>query len=363
MDVGSETPVPETSHTGSWVVETTSGKLLHLADLATLHRWIVERRVGREDQLSRNNEGRLRLCDVAELLPFFEIVDTADRALGHATPPTPLPAPLAVPVLQPPPAAARTIPGLSESSPPVGAIPAGSTEQDHTVIIRVGPKQSLWLTKLLVAGTVAAVVAYAGIRWQRDRLMPSAAPRTVEETAPLGSVLAKVRETPAPAATPPEGAAPSVEPSTPSSDQATSDDEAADKKAPVGKSPRPSAVAKARTIQRSKAVATEAEAEPLEEVRVEGSTAEPNTPQALAAQGYVALHRQKYIQAIRFFRLALMSNPPNGTALFGLAEGYRLSGQHAGALRTYRRYVELMPNGPDGAQARAHLRALESKSH
>jgi hypothetical protein len=364
MDVGSETPAPETGHAGGWVVETTSGRLLHLADLAMLHRWIVERRVGREDRLSRNNEGQLQLRDVAELLPFFEIVDTADRAHGQATPPaTPLPAPLAVPVLQPPPAAARTIPGLSESSPSMGAVPAGSTEQDHTVIIRVGPKQSLWLTKLLVAGAVAAVVAYAGIRWQRHWLMPTAATRTVEEAAPLGSVLAKVRETPAPAATPTEGATPSVEPATPGADQPTSDEGAADEKAPSGGSPRPSAVAKARATQRSKAVAAETEEEPLEEVKVEGSTAEPNTPQALAAQGYVALHRQKYIQAIRFFRLALISNPPNGTALFGLAEGYRLSGQHAGALRTYRRYVELMPNGPDGAQARAHLRALENKSH
>ena len=162
-------------------------------------------------------------------------------------------------------------------------------------------------------------------------------------------------------ATPTEGATPSVEPATPGAAQPTSDEGAADEKAPSGGSPRPSAVAKARATQRSKAVAAETEEEPLEEVKVEGSTAEPNSPQALAAQGYVALHRQRYIQAIRFFRLALMSNPPNGTALFGLAEGYRASGQHTAALRTYRRYMDLMPNGPEAMQARAHIRALESK--
>ncbi len=78
-------------------------------------------------------------------------------------------------------------------------------------------------------------------------------------------------------------------------------------------------------------------------------------------KAYQLLQNKQYDEAIRFFRLALMSNPPNGTALFGLAEGYRASGQHAAALRTYRRYVELMPDGPEATQARTHIRALESK--
>ena len=342
MDVGTETPNPETRRTGSWVVETTSGEVLPLADLATLHRWIIARRVNRDDRLSHNDESRQRLGDIAELLPFFAIVDSAERARGQAMPsesqlPVPLPAPLAVPVLQPPPAATRTMSAQSS-----GAMPAVGAEQDQTVIIRVDSKRSLGLVKLLVAGAVAAAVAYLGILWQHRQLAPPSVPMAVEKAAPPRTVVATVEEAPVPAALPPAETAPSAEP------------------APAhGTGARPNAVATARAVQRGKAGA--AEAETPEQVRVEGSTAEPNTPQALAAQGYVALHRQKYIQAIRFFRLALMTNPPNGTALFGLAEGYRASGQHAAALRTYRRYLELMPNGPDAAQARAHIRALESK--
>jgi hypothetical protein len=223
----------------------------------------------------------------------------------------------------------------------VGAIPAGGAEQDQTVMIRLGPNRSLGLVKLLVTGAVAAVVAYLGILWQHRPLIPSSVPMTVEKVAPPRSVVAKVEEAPVLAAMLPGKADPPAEPvPAPGSDK------------------RPNTVGKAWAVQRGKAVAAEAVPE---QVKVEGSTAEPNSPQALAAQGYVALHRQKYIQAIRFFRLALMSNPPNGTALFGLAEGYRASGQHTAALRTYQRYVELMPDGPEVTQARAHIRVLESK--
>jgi hypothetical protein len=339
MDVGSETPNPETSQTGSWVVQTTTGKLLPPTDLATLHRWIVERRVGRDDLLSRNDQGGQRLGDIAELLPFFEIVDSAERARVQAMPAeAPLPPPLAVPVLQPPLATPRTTSAQSS-----GAMPAVGAERDQTVIIRVGSKRSLGFVKVLVAGGVAAVVAYFGILWQHRQLVPPSVPMAVEQAAPARPVVAKVEEAPEPAVVPPEEA----------------DDTSIEPAPAHGTGARPNGLAKARSIPRSKGSA--AGVGTPEQLRVEGSTAEPNTPQALAAQGYVALQRKNYIQAIRFFRLALMTNPPNGTALFGLAESYRASGQHAAALRAYRRYVELMPNGPDAAQTRAHLRALEGK--
>jgi hypothetical protein len=223
-------------------------------------------------------------------------------------------------------------------------MPAAGANQDQTVIIRIGPKRSLGLVKLLVTGAVAAVVAYLGIHWQHRLLIPPSVPMAVERVTPPGPVVAKVEDAPVLAAMLPKKADPPAEPA-----------------AAPAIGARPSAGAKARSVQRRKAVAAEAEA--AEQVSVEGSTAEPNTPQALAAQGYVALHRQKHTQAIRFFRLALMTNPPNGTALFGLAESYRAAGQHTAALRAYRRYAELMPNGPDAGQARAHIRALESKGH
>ena len=82
-------------------------------------------------------------------------------------------------------------------------------------------------------------------------------------------------------------------------------------------------------------------------------------PQNLAAQGYAALNRRQFSQAIDLFKQALAGNPSNGTALFGLAEAYRESGQKALALKCYRRYVQLLPSGPDAGQSRLQIRLLE----
>jgi cytochrome c-type biogenesis protein CcmH/NrfG len=81
----------------------------------------------------------------------------------------------------------------------------------------------------------------------------------------------------------------------------------------------------------------------------------------LAAQGYVALNHRQPSRAIALFKQALASNPSNGTALFGLAEAYRIAGQTAPALQSYRRYVELLPSGPDMGSARNQIRLLENK--
>jgi cytochrome c-type biogenesis protein CcmH/NrfG len=75
----------------------------------------------------------------------------------------------------------------------------------------------------------------------------------------------------------------------------------------------------------------------------------------------VALNHHQPSRAIPLFKRALASNPNNGTALFGLAEAYRSAGQIAPALQAYRRYVELLPSGPDAGSARHSIRVLESK--
>jgi len=93
----------------------------------------------------------------------------------------------------------------------------------------------------------------------------------------------------------------------------------------------------------------------------QASLAKPNAPPALAAQGYVALNHRQPAKAIGLFKRALASNPNNGTALFGLAEAYRTANQHPAALQAYRRYVELLPSGPDAGSARFQIRTLESK--
>jgi Tfp pilus assembly protein PilF len=61
------------------------------------------------------------------------------------------------------------------------------------------------------------------------------------------------------------------------------------------------------------------------------------------------------------FKQALAGSPSNGTAIFGLAEAYRGSGQTALALKSYRRYVRSLPFGPDAGSARFQIQSLQGK--
>lgn len=81
-----------------WTLSTDDGKVHRFRDLNTLQKWIVERKAGRTDRLSRAGGPWLALGEMDELASFFNVVDEADRARAAAasparpTPPAPMPA-------------------------------------------------------------------------------------------------------------------------------------------------------------------------------------------------------------------------------------------------------------------------------
>ena len=90
-----------------------SGNVFTFRELTTLQKWIVERKVTRDDEISLTGESWKRLGNIAELASFFQVVDEAQRASppAAAAGAAPLPrgpaaeaAPQA-PSAQPPPAA------------------------------------------------------------------------------------------------------------------------------------------------------------------------------------------------------------------------------------------------------------------
>ena len=379
-------PSPDGEDAGTWVIETTAGHSLRLRDLTTLHKWIIEHRVGRGDRLSRSGDPWQRLGDMTELAPFFDIVDSAERAREVSTPaPAALPAPLAVPVLVPPkalpPSPERTSfepyvdkrPGHRVIVPlaaPVRVTGAARPQSlydgdaDETVIVRTdAPKRGGFL-KLIITVLVAAVVAYAGILWQHHRLRSAmiSSSGTVEGLAPN-----KAAEVVSPTPAPP-----------PKAENAEAAEDSAEGGGSPAHGPRVEPIADngpaekvpllggatKRGAQAKPVAARKAKVQPPAAAHAQGSpasSAKPNAPQALAAQGYVALNHRQPAKAVGLFKRALTSNPNNGTALFGLAEAYRIGNQVPSALQAYRRYVELLPSGPDAGSARYQIRTLENK--
>ena len=378
--VGSREPRGQES--GTWVIETATGRSLRLSDLTTLHKWIIEHRVEREDRLSRGGDSWQRLGDMAELVPFFDIVDSAEQAHSAATPlPAPPAAPLAIPVLTPPeivpqvlrpernsfepfldqrPGHRVIVPPAAPARPATAALPSSpyDGDADQTVIVRLEPAKSRRLLMLLLTALVASIVAYLGILWQHHSMRPST--RTLPgsaESPMLPGVVPPATPIPAAARNAEEAAeeegggspthGPLVHP--------IADSGLREKVPLLGTAPKHAAAGRSTASRKAKVQA----AGRVQVAQV--SSAKPNAPQALAAQGYVALNHHQPSRAIAFFKRALASNPTNGTALFGLAEAYRTGNQTALALQTYHRYVDVLPSGPDAASARTQIRILENR--
>lgn len=78
-----------TPETPEWTLSTEGGKVHRFRDFSTLNRWIVERKVTRDDRVSRAGGAWQVVGEIAELAPFFAVVEEADRARLAASIPAP----------------------------------------------------------------------------------------------------------------------------------------------------------------------------------------------------------------------------------------------------------------------------------
>src|SRR4051812_46175714 len=67
-----------------WLLETADGAAHRFRNLTSLQKWIIERKVTRDDRISRTGHAWKRLGEIVELAPFFEVVDEADRGRAAA---------------------------------------------------------------------------------------------------------------------------------------------------------------------------------------------------------------------------------------------------------------------------------------
>ncbi len=64
--------------TGDWMIRNASGgQVFKFKELTTLQRWIVERRVTRDDEISKTGDTWKRLGDILELASFFQVAEQA----------------------------------------------------------------------------------------------------------------------------------------------------------------------------------------------------------------------------------------------------------------------------------------------
>jgi predicted Zn finger-like uncharacterized protein len=419
------TPVaaaPDPATPVSWMLTTDEGKSHRFRDPTTLQKWIVERRVGRNDRVSPPGGTWRRLGDMDELRPFFEVVDQADRSAAAAR--------LGRPTAPETPGRKSAAPtytshddddddvlsnggrrgrggrgGLAQmqgqpSERLDSEVTAGIGDPDEDANLLRPPRTGLKVAVGALILGLAGVAAYLG----NSAGLSSSAKETASAPAPEPAKPAPAAPPPAPAAaakpasapppgTPPAHAPSAAAPSPPVPTPAPKPTHAAAPKAaeqPVAgqqeekadKGDRSAPAKQGSDTSRAGASDTgSGRGRSYEQLVADGDRAlengntakaqkmfdealrlQPDGVSAMTGAGYVLLDRQKPLAAIGMFKRALSSAPAFPQALFGLGEAYRSQGDPTQAVEAYRRYLSAAPGGPDAPAARRQIRDLEGQT-
>lgn len=88
--------VPEQENHRRWMVRTRQrGDILYFTGFDTLHRWIIERRVSLQDEISRTGSRWTKLEQIGEFAPIFQVVESISMLTGGQSAPATAPEPRA----------------------------------------------------------------------------------------------------------------------------------------------------------------------------------------------------------------------------------------------------------------------------
>jgi predicted Zn finger-like uncharacterized protein len=367
-----------------WRVRQASGNLFTLKDLTTLQKWIVERKVSRDDEISLTGDSWKRLGDIAELATFFQLVDEAQKAavlqaqvnLGmvqgapppagnaHAAePPAPL---LVAPPAAPPPRARE--PERKERRSPVLLVLL-------LLLLLGGGGSAFYYFQVYLPGLAAeeAERVAAAQRLEQERLARLEQERLarLEQERLEKERLEKERQEQLRAEQAAAEAAARADAGSSedggtlaggalgAGDGGTPDAGGlADAGAPTVKRPAPVRDFDYYMTQGDRSRERERLQAALDAYG-EAAELEPDRAEPYTGRGMTFLDMGDTRQAETEFKQALKFNPRYGDAIIGLAETYRSQGKKADAVRYYERYLEILPNGPEASVARSAIERLK----
>lgn len=353
-------------HGRKWLLRKDSGKVFAFDSLATLQRWIVEKRATADDEISDSGMDWKKLTEIQELSAFFRLLEQLDEAkrAGEAGKP---PARKAVAV---------------ELSEPDASGEAGQEDEEDVddlsdMEIAVPRRRGKWIAvgvlPLLVIGAAAAFYFV-----DPDRALELVGLHdTVSEEAPEAASAEEPAES--------EATEEEAEVVQAGEEPSEADEEESDSEEPtVADAEKPEepeqikaevtpAVAKAEAAPEPEAPRRPTYSGLLQQARRERNRGNidraldlytqagqmrPNSADAYAGQGYCYVEMRAWHAAIASFEQALKRDSRHGDSLIGMADAQRLDGNAGEAKKYYERYLELYPEGSNAAVARTNLERL-----
>ncbi len=400
-------PPPAPPAQREWKVRQPNGNYFTFRELTTLQKWIVERKVGREDEISlAGTEHWKRLGNISALAPFFTIVEKAQNGAQAE-------APRVINDQQPPGAAEPAdVLGTPAVYPPISAPSAttpSSTDPGSLPLTATGPSlhgrpdvptviveefgdpdaedlktgRGAWILLLLTivllgGGGYFGYMYYwqpqqqkeraaardseraAQAQVERDRVAALARSKAIEEArAKVAAQEAKSEdENPSAQAAPPKDAA-----SAPSTSEAGT--AVAKKETPSGPPPRASRPEPPRNFDyyMTQGYRYLEKQSPMLAVEAFGKAADlrPDRAEPFGGRGLALFKMGDLTQAEASFQEALKLNPNFGIAVIGLAKTYLSQGLKDKAADYYGKYLEILPDGPEANGAKLALKRLRQE--
>jgi predicted Zn finger-like uncharacterized protein len=407
-----ELPRPtEDSQPGrEWRLRQSSGTIFSFRRLTTLQKWIVERKVQKEDEISLTGDSWKRLGDIAELASFFQVVDEAVQAEARASAPRPpppappspppeapikaklldtLPGPGFSPLPPLPPAAAR---GPSSMSGPVSGVPNNETIRGNVFSLpppanpsapplqMMPPRRSApvhatkppqggmmkWVAIALMILGLGGGAAYYFIVFAPEQEILAAERAEAARQAEIERVkkdlftaqqkaaelAAKLRAEAEAGLIVDAGAAVAV-----------IVDAGAVLDAGVVETALPKLPPKPKDFDQLMAEAERLRARDKSELAItlfaKAAELKPQRVEPQAGGGFAFLDLGKLAEAEAAFRSALQLNPRYGPALIGMAESSKGLGKKEQAIEYYQKYLDVLPEGTEAKMARGAIERLK----
>ena len=371
MEEPTNPDVPAPNATREWKLRQPSGNVFTFRELTTLQKWIVERKVGRDDEISLSGESWKRLGNIAELASFFQVVDEAQRASLHDARTSSGPFASAYPPAASPPVRPRWEPpadeagrgpvSMGEAAVPTSE-PSFSAKPFHAEPITDG-ELDLSSVRRGSAGKVLAVLAvfaalvgagyFVFFRGQGDSHAVAEADAGPAELVEDAGVAGPGEEAKAAALAVVPGV---IDAGVIDAGEAIARDIHGDAGARAPKTPSgtyDSFLALGDRLRERE--------RPEPSLVVYGKAAElrPDRAEPVAGKALALFDLKRPAEAEAAFLEALKLNPKYGVALMGLAETYRSEGKEEEAAEYYRRYLDVLPNGTDANVAKSALEKLK----
>lgn len=386
-------PSPSGEKPREWKVRQANGNVFTFKELTTLQKWIVERKVTREDEISLTGETWKRLGNIAELASFFQVVDEAQRGqqlqtlqsaaamgylgpamtpaggyaipsgdsiasqlMGGVPPPGMRATPAGMPQPQPMPAAPAV--SVTVQAPISAAAPLAALAEDDLAAAKVkrgGFGKALLAVLVLVAlggGGYVGYFSYWLPRQEAERLAAEDARAKAEREererreAEERAAAEKAAQEEAARAAAAAAAAPV--------DAGTAVSEAT-----VGTSGKKVVRDFDYWMNQGDSLRERERAEAALDAYGRAADMQPDRAEPHAGRGLAMLDMGNKLQAEGLFLQALKLNPRYGVAIMGLAETYRGLGRNDEAVKYYERYLDVLPSGPEAQVARTALQRLQ----